>query len=422
MNKAIVFENVGKMYRLGRVGTGTLHDDLNRWWTTQILRREDPFLRVGETNDRTKSGGDYVWALRDVSFDVQQGEVVGIIGRNGAGKSTLLKLLSRITSPTKGRISYKGRIASLLEVGTGFNPEFTGRENIYMNGSLMGMSRKEISRKLDEIVDFAGIERYLDTPIKRYSSGMEVRLGFAISAFLEPDILVVDEVLAVGDAEFQKKAIGKMQNVSAQEGRTVLYVSHNMGAVKSLCSRGLVLDCGEIRYDGRIDDAVDYYIGSFNQHVEGKRIVDSISFCQPILQIEHIRLNETEMSESTITANQEYLKVEIDGLAKEKLINFDVRVQIRTLEGVPLAAFVEGHYRGRTETIPAGPFHYERNIRLPQFLAMGDCLVDIYLHQPDVCHYMRADSCALLHVEGGIESFGQVLEMNRDGFFGLTAD
>lgn len=422
MSTAITFENVGKMYRLGRVGTGTLHDDLNRWWTTQILRREDPYLRIGEVNDRTQAGGNYVWALRDISFEVKQGEVVGIIGRNGAGKSTLLKLLSRITSPTEGRISYKGRIASLLEVGTGFNAEFTGRENIYMNGSLMGMTRKEISQKLDEIVDFAGIERYLDTPIKRYSSGMEVRLGFAISAFLEPDILVVDEVLAVGDAEFQKKAIGKMQDVSAQEGRTVLFVSHNMGAVKSLCSRGIVLDCGEIRYDGKIGEAVDSYLGSFSKHVEGKRIIDSISYCQSILLVEKIKLNGTEMAESTIISNQEYLKVEIDGVAKEKLINFDVRVQFRTLGGVPLAAFVEGHYRGRTETIPEGPFHYERNIRLPQFLAMGDCLVDIYLHQPDVCHYMRADGCALLHVEGGIEGFGQVLELNRDGFFGLTAD
>ena len=227
---AIQFENVGKLYHLGSVGTGTLSHDLNRWWQTKILRKEDPYLRIGETNDRAHRGNsDFVWALRDINFEVKQGEVVGIIGKNGAGKSTLLKLLSRVTAPTTGVIRAKGRIASLLEVGTGFHQEMTGRENIYMNGAIMGMTRAEISRKLDAIVDFAGVERYLDTPVKRYSSGMTVRLGFAVAAFLEPEILVVDEVLAVGDAEFQKKAIGKMQDVSRGEGRTVLFVSHNMG-------------------------------------------------------------------------------------------------------------------------------------------------------------------------------------------------
>ncbi len=257
---AIEFENVGKMYRLGRVGTGTLSHDLNRWWTTTILRKEDPYLKIGETNDRSKRGtSEYVWALRDISFNVEQGDVVGIIGKNGAGKSTLLKLLSRITSPTTGSIRYKGRIASLLEVGTGFHPEMTGRENIYMNGSIMGMTKKEITRKLDEIVDFAGIARYLDTPVKRYSSGMTVRLGFAIAAFLEPEILVVDEVLAVGDAEFQKKAIGKMQDVSKGEGRTVLFVSHNMDAMLKLCKHGVILENGKVKYQSDITSAVAEY-------------------------------------------------------------------------------------------------------------------------------------------------------------------
>ena len=228
-NIAIEFNNVGKQYRLGRVGTGTLSHDLNRWWQTSVLGKEDPYLKIGEVNDRsTKGSSDYVWALKDISFKVEQGDVVGIIGKNGAGKSTLLKLLSHITAPSTGSIDYRGRIASLLEVGTGFHPEMTARENIYMNGSIMGMTRHEITRKLDEIVDFAGIERYLDTPVKRFSSGMTVRLGFAVAAFLEPEILVVDEVLAVGDAEFQKKAIGKMKDVSSQGGRTVLFVSHNM--------------------------------------------------------------------------------------------------------------------------------------------------------------------------------------------------
>lgn len=257
---AIEFENISKQYRLGLVSTGTLSHDLNRFWQTKVLRREDPYLKVGETNDRTHKGSsEYVWALKDINFKVEQGDVVGIIGRNGAGKSTLLKLLSRVTAPTTGIIRAKGRIASLLEVGTGFHPEMTGRENIYMNGAIMGMSRSEITRKLDEIVDFSGCERYLDTPVKRYSSGMTVRLGFAIAAHLEPEILVVDEVLAVGDAEFQKKAIGKMQDVSRGEGRTVLFVSHNMGAVKNLCKRGIVLNQGRIDFLGLAKDCIEYY-------------------------------------------------------------------------------------------------------------------------------------------------------------------
>lgn len=270
MATAIEFENISKQYRLGLVSTGTLSHDLNRFWQTKILRREDPYLKVGETNDRASKGSsDYVWALKDINFKVEQGDVVGIIGRNGAGKSTLLKLLSRVTAPTTGIIRAKGRIASLLEVGTGFHPEMTGRENIYMNGAIMGMTRAEISRKLDEIVDFSGCERYLDTPVKRYSSGMTVRLGFAIAAHLEPEILVVDEVLAVGDAEFQKKAIGKMQDVSKGEGRTVLFVSHNMGAVRNLCKTGIVLNQGQVAFTGSAEDAVDFYTNSniINQHV-----------------------------------------------------------------------------------------------------------------------------------------------------------
>ena len=260
---AIEFRNVGKQYRLGRVGTGSLQHDINRWWQTSILRREDPYLKVGDVNDRSKKAtSDYVWALKDISFSVKQGDVLGIIGKNGAGKSTLLKLLSHITAPTTGNIDYRGRIASLLEVGTGFHPEMTGRENIYMNGSIMGMTRQEIARKLDEIIDFAGVERYIDTPVKRYSSGMTVRLGFAVAAFLEPEILVVDEVLTVGDAEFQKKAIGKMDTVSKEGGRTVLFVSHNMAAVRNLCNNGIVLENGQLKYSGAIDDCVDYYLNA----------------------------------------------------------------------------------------------------------------------------------------------------------------
>ena len=261
METAIKFENISKQYRLGLVSTRTLSHDLNRWWQTAILRKEDPYLKIGETNDRSKQGtGDYVWALKDIDFEVKQGDVLGIIGKNGAGKSTLLKILSRVTAPTTGTIKANGRIASLLEVGTGFHPELTGRENIYMNGSIMGMTRREIDRKLEEIVDFAGIARYIDTPVKRYSSGMTVRLGFSVAAHLDPEILVVDEVLAVGDAEFQKKAIGKMQDVSRGEGRTVLFVSHNMASIRQLCNKCVLMEQGRIVEYGETYSIINSYL------------------------------------------------------------------------------------------------------------------------------------------------------------------
>ncbi|MFD1294270.1 polysaccharide ABC transporter ATP-binding protein [Lutibacter holmesii] len=260
MNEVILkIENLSKQYRLGTVGTGTISHDLNRWWH-KIRGKEDPFLKIGDVNDRSSKGtSEYVWVLKDINFEVKKGEVLGIIGKNGAGKSTLLKILSKVTGPTTGSIKSKGRIASLLEVGTGFHPELTGRENIYLNGAILGMTKAEINAKLDEIIEFSGCERYIDTPTKRYSSGMTVRLAFAVAAFLEPDILVIDEVLAVGDAEFQKKAIGKMQDISKGEGRTVLFVSHNMTAVQSLCSRVVVLDNGKLVYEGEVAESIEHY-------------------------------------------------------------------------------------------------------------------------------------------------------------------
>ena len=253
-------ENISKQYRLGVVGTGTLTHDLNRWWH-RILGKEDPYLKIGDTNDRTTKGeSDYVWALQDINFEVERGEVLGIIGKNGAGKSTLLKILSKVTAPTTGTIKSRGRIASLLEVGTGFNGELTGRENVYLNGAILGMTKKEIASKLDEIIEFSGCQRYIDTPVKRYSSGMTVRLAFAVAAFLEPEILVIDEVLAVGDAEFQKKAIGKMQDISKGEGRTVLFVSHDMAAVQNLCTRGILMENGSIKSVGEIGSIINSYL------------------------------------------------------------------------------------------------------------------------------------------------------------------
>jgi len=270
MNVAIKIENLSKQYRLGLVSTRTLSHDLNRWWQTSILGREDPYLKVGQENKLStnnsqltiQKSSEYIWALNDINLEVEEGEVLGIIGKNGAGKSTLLKILSKVTSPTTGAIKARGRIASLLEVGTGFHQEMTGRENIFMNGAIMGMTKAEIRKKFDEIVDFAGVERYIDTPVKRYSSGMTVRLGFSVAAHLEPEILVVDEVLAVGDAEFQKKAIGKMQDVSGKEGRTVLFVSHNMSAVRNLCQKAILLENGNVGLYDCANIVVQYYLSS----------------------------------------------------------------------------------------------------------------------------------------------------------------
>lgn len=261
MSKVVIkAEHISKQYRLGLVGTGTVRDDLKRWWYN-LRGKEDPFLKIGEANDRSRKGeSDYVWSLRDINFEINQGDSVGIIGRNGAGKSTLLKILSQVTQPTTGKIYTKGRIASLLEVGTGFHPEMTGRENIYLNGAILGMRKHEITRKLDEIIAFSGVERYIDTPVKRYSSGMYVRLAFAVAAHLESEILIVDEVLAVGDAEFQKKCLGKMNDVSKGEGRTVLFVSHNMAAVKSLCTRGILLKNGMVDNVGTSDEVIKKYL------------------------------------------------------------------------------------------------------------------------------------------------------------------
>jgi lipopolysaccharide transport system ATP-binding protein len=268
-------ENISKQYRLGQVGTGTLSHDLNRWWH-EIRGKENPYLKIGDTNDRsTKGESDYVWALQDINFEVERGEVLGIIGKNGAGKSTLLKILSRVTAPTTGKIQFGGRVASLLEVGTGFNGEMTGRENIYLNGAILGMTKKEIASKIDEIIEFSGCERYIDTPVKRYSSGMTVRLAFAVAAFLDPEILIIDEVLAVGDAEFQKKAIGKMQDISREGGRTVLFVSHNMSAIQTLCNTCLLMKTGKISAHGKTNDIIQIYLNESSTFREFKRTVQT---------------------------------------------------------------------------------------------------------------------------------------------------
>ncbi|WP_339916364.1 ABC transporter ATP-binding protein [Yeosuana marina] len=323
-------ENISKQYRLGLVGTGTISHDLNRWWY-RVRGKEDPYLKIGEANDRsTKGTSDYVWALRDINFEVQRGEVLGIIGKNGAGKSTLLKILSKVTSPTTGKIKTKGRIASLLEVGTGFHGEMTGRENIYLNGAILGMTKKEIRSKIDEIIEFSGCERYIDTPVKRYSSGMTVRLAFAVAAFLEPEILVIDEVLAVGDAEFQKKAIGKMQDISRGEGRTVLFVSHNMAAVQNLCTRAIVLEHGKVVFEGDSNNSINFYLKSntwkgINKHCLKKGVKNII--------VEDIILNSANNQSKVITGQALIIKFILKKQMNKRYKNIRIDFKIDDVYG-----------------------------------------------------------------------------------------
>ena len=369
MSKDIILkaENISKQYRLGQVGTGTMAHDLNRWWH-QIRGKENPYLKIGDTNDRsTKGESDYVWALQDINFEVERGEILGIIGKNGAGKSTLLKILSRVTAPATGSIKFGGRVASLLEVGTGFNGEMTGRENIFLNGAILGMTKKEITSKIDEIIEFSGCERYIDTPVKRYSSGMYVRLAFAVAAFLEPEILVIDEVLAVGDAEFQKKAIGKMQDISRGEGRTVLFVSHNMAAVKSLCTRGVVLENGRVLFEGGIDEALEKY------------------------QSESIFENETQYNGSKIikkallhTFNgaikyNSNFKLEVYFEAKNSITNLVLGLVIKDLNDVELIGINNRHYHQEkinSSNVYLGSITvYIENLKL----LPGEYKIDLYL-------------------------------------------
>lgn len=325
--------NVSKQYRLGLVGLNTLRDDLKRLWY-KFRGKEDPFLKVGELNKRSiKGASDYIWALKDINFDVEKGEVLGIIGNNGAGKSTLLKILSRVTSPTTGDIRTKGRIASLLEVGTGFHPELTGLENIYLNGAILGMTKREIKSKEDAIVSFSGCERYVDTPVKRYSSGMTVRLAFAVAAFLDPDILIVDEVLAVGDAEFQKKAIGKMQDISQSEGRTILFVSHNLLAVKSICKTGLLLEHGRIVKTGSIDEVINTYLAKSNDLVSSFAIIDK--------EKKGFLIRSIKISNNSIDGNFNILDdllIDIKVSSKNILKSININIFFNTVEGVTIFA------------------------------------------------------------------------------------
>lgn len=374
MATAIEFNHLGKQYRLGLVSTRTLSHDLNRWWQTSVLKKEDPYLRIGETNDRSIAGNsEYVWALRDIDFKIEQGEVVGIIGRNGAGKSTLLKLLSKVTGPTTGLIRARGRIGSLLEVGTGFHPEMTGRENIFMNGAIMGMSKEEIARKLDEIVDFSGCERYIDTPVKRYSSGMTVRLGFAVAAHLEPEILVVDEVLAVGDAEFQKKAIGKMRDVSRGEGRTVLFVSHNMTSIKSLCGRGIILKNGMLVDDGDVDTVVTHYLRGDNR-IDNFKTWETPEMQKGGFELLEIGVRRKGGAFGDVMRMDQELEVVIRYRLKEAMESFWITMHLKNEQGNKLFSFSGG---GRCYDKHHEAGEYEQVCTIPaNFMNWGNFAID----------------------------------------------
>jgi lipopolysaccharide transport system ATP-binding protein len=393
-------ENVSKLYRLGTVGTGTFGGDVQRFWKTKVLGQEDPFLKIGQTNDRTsKEKAEFVWALQNINFEVKRGEVLGIIGKNGAGKSTLLKLLSRITAPTTGNIRSAGRMASLLEVGTGFHPELTGRENIFLNGAILGMTKREIQSKFDEIVDFSGCELYIDTPVKRYSSGMTVRLGFAVAAFLDPEILVVDEVLAVGDAEFQKKAIGKMKQVSKKEGRTVLFVSHNLISVRSLCNKGIVIDNGMIAYSGEVNDAVDKYI-DFGKPSLKVNTLDLLKHPDK-KNLDHGLLKASVYSnniESNRIISGEQFEIVLEYNAKNDFISPEVGVLFKFDNGTPILGLNNKHLK-QVIKIKKGVGKVSISIKKFPIIYQGDILVNLYFGDLGASDYECLENAFVLNVE-----------------------
>ena len=399
MSTAIEFNNISKQYRLGLVSTKTLSHDLNRWWQTAVLHKEDPYLKIGSVNDRSSAAdSEYVWALKDIDFKVEQGDVVGIIGKNGAGKSTLLKLLSRVTGPTTGTIKARGRIGSLLEVGTGFHPEMTGRENIYMNGAILGMTKQEITRKLDEIVDFSGCERYIDTPVKRYSSGMMVRLGFAVAAHLDPEILVVDEVLAVGDAEFQKKAIGKMQDVSRGEGRTVLFVSHNMASVQQLCNKGVVLEQGRIAFTGGVGEAISNYLQD-----NEKRLTYEDSPNDDPIQLLQAQLVSSD-GQMIVTSSELMLRMLVS--VRRKIKYLVMGFNLYSSYGYPIARADYNDY-DRLHSVSEGT--YEITFKIPPHsLATGEYRIVFDVADIDVKNYAKKNSVLTFDVSSDETRIGNV--------------
>ncbi len=407
MQPIIKIENLSKMYRLGVIGTGTISHDINRWWH-KVRGKEDPYLKIGEANvsDRKRDSG-YVWALKDINLEVMPGEVLGIIGKNGAGKSTLLKILSKVTGPTTGKITYRGRIGSLLEVGTGFHGELTGRENIFLNGAILGMTKAEIRSKLDEIVDFAGIERYIDTPVKRYSSGMKVRLGFAVAAHLEPEILVVDEVLAVGDAEFQKKAIGKMQDISANKGRTILFVSHNMESIENLCTKLICLHDSTIQFEGNVTEGINYYLHSEHYATAIKEWSKENYPHNNYLELHKAKVtNANNKINNRFDCNEDiFIHIKYRQLSNELLITAIIQI-VDDRNNIVLSSseFNNDNWKSLHESVNKGLF--KTTCVIPRnFLAEGKYYINIAFrtYYPDVNHLTKNNILSFSVFDDGID-------------------
>lgn len=370
------------MYRLGQVGTGTIAHDLNRWWA-KLRGKPDPYQRIGSENNREESGGDYVWALQDINLEVQQGQILGIIGRNGAGKSTLLKLLSRVTAPTNGSIKVRGRMASLLEVGTGFHPELTGRENIFLNGAILGMSRSEIKARFDEIVDFSGCAKYVDTPVKRYSSGMYVRLAFAVAAHLEPDILIVDEVLAVGDADFQARCIGKMKDVSERGGRTILFVSHNMASLRQLCPQSCLMVNGKLNQIGETSQVIQEYL-TVNAAKDRSVVFEGMNHdLQFGLKPLSIRILDSMGRVDARLTSETDISIVVQYELKASVKNLRVQLTLHASDGTHILSSSDFNFQGEERDRAAGV--YESICTIPRdFLNLGRYIAQVDFEVPFV--------------------------------------
>lgn len=400
-------ENLWKQYRLGSVGGTTLRDDILRWWN-KLQKKEDPTFLDSNTNNRSQISGDYIWALQDINFELKQGEILGVIGKNGAGKSTLLKILSKVTGPTKGAIKTKGRIASLLEVGTGFHPELTGRENVFLNGAILGMSKAEIRSKFDEIVEFSGVGGYIDTPVKRYSSGMYVRLAFGVAAHLEPEILIVDEVLAVGDAEFQEKAIGKMRDVSSGQGRTVLFVSHNMSMVKSLCENAVLLEHGCLKMQGSANKVVESYLSMGIEQL-GKRIwpAQEAPKIKDLLCINSLGLSKHDQEIHTIFDVKESINIAVNYEVFKASFSFQVHFYVKNQNGATVFVAMDNLHNPYTKT-PTPVGIYTEICKIPaNFLNEGVYYVEILIcTNPTGPHYVTYPDALSFSVTDDMSSEG----------------
>ncbi|MEM7533906.1 MAG: ABC transporter ATP-binding protein [Chloroflexota bacterium] len=408
-NLAIQVKHLSKQYRIGaREAIG--HSDPHSLRETLAHLMLTPYRRLRSSwTHGTILNSETVWALKDVSFEVKQGEVVGVIGANGAGKSTLLKILSRITEPTEGHVTLHGRVGSLLEVGTGFHAELTGRENIYLNGAILGMKHTDIGRLFDEIVAFAEVEKFIDTPVKHYSSGMYLRLAFAVAAHLEPEILLVDEVLAVGDAAFQKKCLGKMNDV-AKTGRTVLFVSHSMAAIRTLCTKGILLKSGQIDYTGDISTCIQMYLE--NSRTTATVIAKRITYAHEDIQVQTVRVNESENDELTLPAHTPHLKIDIIGHLEQPK-RMEVEVQVRDAQDTPLAFYSPGHEHGQAEVYPSGDFHLVRFMEWPQTM-QGDYYLDLYITDPNIRGWVDIPSAVRLVAEGIPMQTGAIFDYYKD--------